>query len=98
APRPRHLPPTVDVAAGDGAALVVRVCRRRPDQLALAPRLAMGGPLPGELLEPLVGVPAEVRQPEVGRGNAVDLLVAALPDVTDPEVACLPVEREGPRM
>ena len=84
----------VDVAAGDGAvaAGVVRVGAHREPQVAAVDRLAL---VDGESL---VVAPAEARPRRRAVRDPVDLLVAALADVADVEVAVRPVEREAPRV
>src|SRR5439155_7220287 len=52
----------------------------------------------GITVQALHDVPAEVRTAKAARPHAVDLLVAVLPDVADPQVAGLPVETEAPRV
>src|SRR5262249_48716467 len=96
AAQPRHEAPAVDVAAGDRAADGVRVLDDRHGHelrgrwdLAAAERT-------DERVAALVGAPTEAGPARGRQADVVDLLVAVLPDIADPEVAGLLVEGEAP--
>src|SRR3954471_15171121 len=91
----RHRGAAVDVAAGDRAALTVRIDELRQDEIALAHERLVR--VVGRLaLEP---APAVVRKRgDPRRRTEVDFLPRALADVPDPEVAVRPVERKAPRV
>ena len=94
ADRRRDLRAAVDVAAGDGAAVRVRVLGDR--RVVDAPRQQLRDPV--VQVRALEAVPPEVRDRLRAALQVVDLLPRVLTDVADVEVAGLAVEAEAPRV
>src|SRR5258705_4172221 len=88
-----HLRAAIDVAAVDvafGTVVVFDDRRRETDRRAGG---GVGAMRSCHRTPPVVQSPAAIR-----RGSDVDLLPHVLPDLTDVEIARLPVERETPRI
>src|SRR5207247_4497618 len=89
-----HRLAAVDIPAGHGAALTVRIRRDRKDQVTACARGAAGEPR-----APLVHAPAVVpKRADLSARPDVDLFPRALPHVRDVKVARLAIEREAPRI